>query len=373
MKRLRIAAVWLLLFVLAGCATLPPVSELPESFQLEKVGSVTAHSPLAWHPDGRRYAVAAHGLMVGQLNGESRVIGQGHPTAIAWSPTGTFLAAAFISGNVTTVTILDAVDWSQVAEVPVEGKVHDLAWLKDGELVFAAVTVKKFNFGGNYSVRLYHWRQNEELKFAIIADTSPLKSTLAALSDTVYDTVHLQVSPFKDEIVFTRLMAPPNVDPHYQLLVRHLVSGQERLVSKLPLGSHGGRYLPDGDALFYSDGRYQSIAGSIWGTESYETYPAGLQLETSPGGRFKLIDNQLFRDKTVQLRFARIDSAAFSPDGSRLLFIADKKLYLLSSFDDQAVQRVSISPRLLELRRWRSEGLITPQEFIKYYQQLELN
>ncbi len=355
--------------LLSGCAKKMPIMDLPEQYSLQHLGSVSTDSPIAWHPDSEHYAVSASGLAIGQVGESVSSVDRHSPKAISWSPTGAFIASSTGSTENSSIRIFSS-DGTVLADVAVEGSVHDLGWTSDNELLIAAVTVKTFSFGGNYSVRLYRWRQNEELSHEVIADTSPLKSNLQAMGDSIYDSVHLQISPFHDEIIYTRLLTPPNVDMHYQLVVRHLDSGSEKIVAKLPYGSQGGRYLLQGDNVFFSDGRYQSIKRSIWGTEAYETYKPGLSVEISPGGRYKLIDRNLLQDRDVLFRFARVDKAAFSPDGSKLLFISGRDLYLLSALEDSPVLRVTVSQRLLELRRWRSEGLITPQEYEKYARKL---
>jgi len=359
-----------LLVVLAGCAGRLPVVELPPELHLQPAGKIVPDGPFAWHPDGFRYAVADGGLTVRQLDGGRLVVDHEAPMAVAWSPTGYYLAAAFPRSQATTVRIYGS-DGAPLADWMVEGSVRDLAWASDDELLLAAVAVKSFSFGANYTVTLYQWHQNEEMKESLLADTSPLKQNLEAMGAAVFDTVHLQISPYHDEILFTRLLTPPNVDLHYQLVVRHLGSGSEKAIAKIPYGSAGGRYLGQEDKIFFSDAQYQSILRSIWGTEAYETYPAGLKLEVSPGGRYMLIDNLLLRGRDQLLRFDRVERAAFSPDGARLLFSSGRSLYLLSNLEDAAVVRTPASPRLMELRRWRSDGLLTPQDFVKYERQIE--
>jgi WD40 repeat protein len=357
------------LALLSGCAKKMPIIDLPEQYSVQRLGSVTKASPVAWHPDNNYYAVAASGLVIGQVNGSLFSVDRHAPKAISWSPTGAFLAASFGNSQKSTIRIF-SFDGTALADVAVEGSVLDLGWTSDDELLIAAVTVKTFSFGGNYSVSLYRWRQNEELSQEVIADTSPLKSHLEAMGESIYNSVHLQISPFRDEIIYTRLLIPPNVDMHYQLVVRHLDSGREKVITKIPYGSQGGRYLLQGDNVFFSDGHYQSIKRSIWGTEAYETYKPGRFVEISPGGRYKLIDQNLLQDRDVLFSFAKVDKAAFSPDGSKLLFTSGRDLYLLSDLEDSPVQRVTVSQRLLELRRWRSEGLITPQEYEQYSRKL---
>jgi WD40 repeat protein len=358
-----------MLALLSGCAKKMPITDLPEQYSVQYLGSVNSASSLAWHPDSDHYAVSASGLAIGQVGEGATSVDRHSPKAISWSPTGSFVASSFGTTKNSTIRIF-SFDGTALANVAVEGAVHDLGWTSDNELLIAAVTVKTFSFGGNYNVRLYRWRQNEELSHEVLADTSPLKANLAAMGDSIYDSVHLQISPFHDEIIYTRLLTPPNVDMHYQLVVRHLDSGSEKVIAKIPYGSQGGRYFLQGDNVFFSDGTYQSIKRSIWGTEAYETYKAGRSVEISPGGRYKLIDRKLLQDRDILFSFAKVDKAAFSPDGSKLLFTSGRDLYLLSALDDPPVQRVTVSQRLLELRRWRSEGLITPQEYEKYARKL---
>jgi hypothetical protein len=356
--------------LLAGCAQKIPVANLPDGLAIQYVGRVSSDSPIVWHPDGYRYAVAAGGLKVWQLDGAQGTVDSNTPSAIAWSPTGFFLSATYAGQEKSEVKIFDS-DGAVLADLDVAGSVRDLAWASDDELLMASVTVTSYNFGANYNVSLYRWRQNEEMTSEVLADTSPLKQDLEAIGKAIYDSVHLRISPYRDEILFTRLVMPPNVDMHYQLILRHLDSGREKIVTKSSYRSSGGRYLQQEDRLFYSDGQYQSILGSIWGTEAYETFQPGMSVEVSPGGRYKLIDRDLLCDRELLVSLTDVDQAAFSPDGARLLFSSGRSLFLISGLEDAPIKRRKASPRLLELRRWRSEGLLSPLDFNKYVEKLD--
>ncbi len=251
------------------------------------------------------------------------------------------------------------------------GHVGDLAWVSDAELLMAAVDLQEYSFGGNYRVILYRWQQNEELQSDVLADTSPLTAHLELLGDAVFDSVHMRISPYRDEIMFTRLVMPPNAEMHYKLVVRHLTTGAENIIAKLPLKTAGGRYLQSGKRIFFSDGLYQSINRSIWGTDAYETYPPGRHVEISPGGRYKIIDRSFLRDRDLMFTFNDIDAAAFSPTGRSLIFTSGRGVFEIAPLEDAPFEPPEISIKILELRRWRSEGLITPQEYETYSGKLE--
>ncbi len=363
---LRIPLVaWLAVSLLASCAPTVPVVDVPAGLQIQRIGAAKIDGPLAWNPDGARYAAASRGLQFGLAGGESRTVHAASPSALSWSPTGSLLAASSASADRSVVRIFGD-DGTSLAELAVAGSVMDLGWISDDELLMAAVQLREFSFGGNYSVRLYRWRQNEEPTSESLVDTSPLRQTLAALGTSIYESVHLQVSPYRDEILYTRLMTPPNAPIRYTLVARNLASGREKVIAELSFGSSGGRYLGNGDTVFFSDGQYQSIKRSIWGTDAYETYRAGLSLEISPGGGIMLIDETLLQDRRALFTLPSPGRAAFSPDGSHLLFTSPGGLYLVSGLIDAPVSRPMVTPRLLELRRWRSEGLITPQDYLRH-------
>ena len=356
--------------IFTGCAVKIPVGELPENIQIRHLGSASSATPLIWHPDGQWFVANKGGLVVSSLVGDSTQVSRDEPAAMAWSPTGAFLAASFVSRDKTAVRIYSA-DYGELAAIEVEGTARDLAWASDDELLIAAVVVKTYSFGGNYRVILHRWQQSREMTSETIADTSPLKTNIAVIGDDLYAPVNMQISPYRDEIVFCRMLTPPNAEMHKKLIVRHLASGAEKEIGILPIMTNGGRYLQNGERLFFSDGTYQSINRSIWGTEAYETYPPGQQLEISPGGRFKLIDKVLYRDREKILQFDAIDLASFSPDGTHLLFVSGRNLFVLSPLEENLAKPRNVGIKLLELRRWRSEGLITPQEYEKYARKLE--
>lgn len=359
----------MLAILLSGCVRPVPVPDLPPGYRIRPLGTVAPETPLAWHPDGMRYAIVDGGIVIGTVAGERHRLYPEPPSALAWSPTGAYLAATFATPVRSTVRIFGE-DGAELAENEIAGSVLDLAWVSDDELLMAAVSVRSFSFGGNYAVKLLHWKQNSEVTSRVIVDTSPFRSVIDAMGEKIFDTVHLQMSPYRDEILYTRLLTPPNAPIRYSLVVRHLESGREKEIADLPFGSEGGLYLGDGERVFFSDGQYQSIIRSIWGTAAYETLSPGRILAISPGGRYRMIDDTVYVDRDVLLFLPDNDRAAFSPDGSRLLIASGHRLFLVSGFSDAEVGRIDLSSRLLELRRWRSEGLITPSEFLQYSREL---
>lgn len=110
----------LLLYVLlAGCAQKMPVTNLPTGLDIQYLGRVSTGSPIAWHPDGYRYATASGGLKVRQLDGAQLAVDSAIPAAIAWSPTGSFLAASSAGKDSSKIRIYDS-DGAVLADLDVK-------------------------------------------------------------------------------------------------------------------------------------------------------------------------------------------------------------------------------------------------------------
>ena len=91
--------------IFTGCAVKIPVGELPENIQIRHLGSASSATPLIWHPDGQWFVANKGGLVVSSLVGDSTQVSRDEPAAMAWSPTGAFLAASFVSRDKTAVRI----------------------------------------------------------------------------------------------------------------------------------------------------------------------------------------------------------------------------------------------------------------------------
>lgn len=356
-----------LAFLLAtGCARLPLTAPLPAGMEVFPVSRVEKGSPFAWEPAGRRVALVRDGLRIVTLaSGEDQVASSASPAALAWTPDGESFAAAFPEKDVSFVRIF-AMDGRRIGEARMEGRVGRLFWLPNGDILASSVKLDLHSFGGGMKATLYRWDGRGEPLGTTLGETTVKPLTLRDWGGLLYRTVNLSISPFGDEILYTRLYDPPAFSPYLKVILRHLESGREREIASVAITSGGGVFSPDGEEVLYGDGIRESRLVDPWrGVEVSSRPLPGRGIALSPGGRHILIDGRLFREGKEIAAFPPGSAGEFSPRGDRLLLSSEGRLYLVEGLGTEPSGPIVpvVRERLLKLRRWRSEGLITPEEY----------
>ena len=349
----------------AGCARLPVSGALPVGIAVARVTKVEAASPFAWDPGGTKIALVSGSFAIHDpAAGNSLPLGA-VPSAVAWSPDGDHLAAAFPHDKDATLRIFNT-RGALLSEADISGHVTKLAWRSEDELLVAAVTIDQLSFGADISGVLYRWKGIGKPAATTLTETTVRPFIARWPLETLYHTFTFALSPLGDEIVYTRLQDPPAFSPYVKICIRNLESGAEKEAAIAAVTSAGAVYSADGERILYGDGANASHWFDPWMGKELATFPTpGRTIALSPGNRYALIDGRLYRDGKEMVSFPATSEGAFAPAGGRLLLRYDGNLYMISGLSEpEADKKVPADrERLLTLRKWRSEGLISVPDY----------
>lgn len=350
---------------ITGCARLPVVGALPEGVAVTRLTRVEPASPFAWDPGGTKIALVTDSFAIyDPANGSKQTFGAA-PYAISWSSDGEHLAAVFPQGKDATLRIFN-MHGALLSEAGISGHVTKLAWRSDDELLVAALTVEQLSFGANVSELLYRWKGIGKPAATTLRETTVRPFIARWPAERLYQTFTFALSPLGDEIAYTRLQDPPAFSPYVKICIRNLESGAEKEVASAAVTSAGAVYSADGERILYGDGANVSHWLHPWAEKELATIPTpGRTIALSPGNRYALIDGRLYRDGKEVVAFPVTSEGSFALVGGRLLVRYDGNLYMISGLDepnaDKTVQ--AERERLLTLRKWRSEGLISLPDY----------
>ena len=253
-------AVLLLFIFISGCAhlTLPVSGSLPEGAVITWVGRVDAHAPFALDVKGETVAFVNNGLRIRELgSGREWTVSSNIPTALAWSPDGKRLAAAFEKENEAVLRLYER-PGNVVAEAHLFGRVNGLAWRSTEELLAFAMIKKQYSFGANLAELLYRWDGKGEPTATPLYNTTLKPTTLKQLDGVLERMLTFSLSPGLDEILYIQMHDPPLFSTYTKLVLRHLDSGKERELAEIPVGSAGGVFSSDGERILYGNDEKES-------------------------------------------------------------------------------------------------------------------
>jgi hypothetical protein len=357
----------LLLLVATGCSTLPISGPLPDNLNATKLTNIDEAAPFAISPSGNVVAYPDAGLKLLHLPTRERLeITPKRPEQLAWSPSGYSLAASFYHEGKSTITTFDQYG-IQVAEAVVDGRITDLDWLSENELVAAAVSVTNYKFGSNYKSIIHRWQPGTNYPVTTALRDSTLQpSTMAMLLVLLERGPMLAVPPETGQILYMHPNDPPVFTPYYRLILRDLSNNRELEIAQLNLNSDGGRFSSNGELIFYGDGIATTTIYNPWTEETLgKINTRGKNLEISPSGNYWFADGALFRDKTLLTTLAPGGVARFTQDGRQLILAANGSLYLLSGLQpagEKIMTRNQLG-KLSRIRSWRVEGLMSAKEY----------
>ena len=361
--RLLFAAFALLGFGLTGCSTLMQGAPLPEGFEVKKVAKADAGAPFSVSRTGTVAAVSKGSVRLTE-GGVTRTIAEGAATEVSFSPSGEKLAVVLPAEKKSVLRLFDR-QGKGIAETTIPMTVTGIAWKSDEAVVATAVAFKKYSFGSHLTTFLYQWDGAADPASARMSEVT-IRPNLANLpEEQLFANFNMALSPYGDEIAYSSLKDPPLFTPYQRVAIRHLESGNERDVAVTALGSGGPVFLPDGESILVGNthGMTREIAvpepKEIGAWPSPGKYPA-----LSPSGSYLFLDGRLYQGDRTVIQFPTKSRAQFLPDGSGLAVSHDGKLYLVTGLNDPATPALPAdTAKLLQLRRLRSMGLITEQEF----------
>lgn len=370
MSRLHVLNPCLALFltglVAVGCAHLPMNGALPPGAAVADIGGCDVHAPFALDAKGEKIAFADGGLRVHAVgSGRSRLISQDPPCALAWSPDGRRIAAAFCRDNVGSLRIY-GVEGDLLAEVGIPGQVSSLAWRSMTEILAIDVRITQYSFGANLAEIILQWDGTGEPKELASVDSTLKPSTMKHWQDVFMRRLTLKLSPQRDEILYASVKDPPAFAPYLRIVLHNLESGRGREIAKLPLDSGGGVFFGGGEAVLLGDGESGSRVLDPWGDRELRTVPTpGREMAVSSGGRYMMLDGTLYREGARTASFPDSCKGLFSNTNGRLAMECDSRLYIISGLEEDTPAQLDsgADARQKELKKWLSEGLITFQDY----------
>lgn len=361
------AASILLLLTCSGCLAPLLTGSLPPGSSVIKIaGGLLPETPVALTSDGSLLAlVRKDGLVLLSLEqgGEAKITSE-IPVALAFNSQGSELVAAFVSVGGSRLQRYAIRDGQVLAEISFPGRCEALL-SREGEWLVFVSHLEMFRFGGNMRSHLLRWDGMQIVKDVPLHETHLDRSTLAGQS-RLLATIQPQLSPHGDEILFLRLQDPPAFDPYVAVVLRHLETGAERIVAKLPKIRGTATYLEGGDLVLYGDGAGLTTVVEPWQEKVVAHYPGPGSILAAPvsGDLAWMDDSLLRRNGQLLFRALREIQSVFFLSGQRLLLRENDRLWLFNGLQDESsLTSPPDSERILLLRKWRAEGLIEPQEF----------
>lgn len=362
-SRFHLIAALVAVTLLAGCATTLKGARVPEGFRITRIAASDPAAPFAVSPSGAVAFVSAGRIEIRDRSGNVIAIPDAPAGALCFSPAGDRLAAGFPSAGETTLRLYDAAG-KPVAETRVPGRITSLIWRSERELLAGALTVKKYSFGSDLKSWLYRW-DGGTAPVATLLTGVTLRPKVAAMPEALlYNQLLIAVSPYGDEIAYSALKDPPVFTPYLKVSTRNLETGGETEVAKTTLGAGRVAYTPDGEALLVGDDK-ETGRVSLRDGKTVARWPSsGRSLAVSPSGAHTFLDAQLYQGDRVSATFPAGTRGVFLPDGSGLALSHQGTLYLVSGLKDAPAPPLPFDlDRLLELRRLKSQGLITESEY----------
>lgn len=293
--------------------------------------------------------------------------------ALCWSFDGRWLAVAQRQGRGALLKIFSH-SGLLVNEIAFEGRLVQLLW-PPGELLYGAeLRTRSYRFGTHLDANFYIVATNGSKEAIDLYETTISPAVAARLEERVYQPLEIDLSPLKDELLYTRIFAPPAFAAERRLVIRNLVSEAERQVSAIPLNKGAGYLQADGESLLVAEGDGQVRQVSLWKDQQQIRYTAD-KFAYHRSGPWLMLGQRLRQDRG-DLDLVLPDSVQlyFSSNGQQLILKRGAQLYLLKDLPVDGLPQIEASElkTWLKLRKLRSLGLISHEEYHMAKERLSL-
>jgi hypothetical protein len=355
--------------ITGGCTRLQMSGVLPSGASVSEIGNCDAGAPFDLDMKGENAAFADGGLKIQNLaSGRSRMICPDTPSALAWSPDGRRIAAAFSHENEATLRLY-GFEGELQAEVKVSGTISSLAWRSTTEVLAMSIGVVQFSFGANLAEALLQWDGVGEPKRLISFDNTLKPSTTKQGKDHLTGRLTFKLSPLGDEVLFVSILDPPLFPTYLKIFLHNLDSGTAREIAKVSLDSGGGAFLGAGESILFGDGENRSQISDPRKDIIFRTIPTpGREIAASRGGRYMMLDGNLYFEGTLTASFQERCRSKFSAVGGHMALECGERLYLVSGLKEElpAQLQPKETARIKELRKLLSQGLITSRDYRRF-------
>lgn len=365
-RRLKIFIALLFLFIVTGCSTVIvplPVTDA-DRFTIQSIVSVGTVGSMAVSADGRMIAWADKNLNLHDIvSGQQHLLSAESPDALCWSPDGSHLAAVTYTDGESHLYIYDRSGRS-VYDQNLVGRVGRLQWPQSGQLTASVLGFKTYSFGTHISGQLLQWDVRWRSTEIPLFETTIKPTTAARLTGQLHKTFDFDLSPLGDEVLYTRLYAPPAFAATRHLVLRNLQTEKEKEIKLLPLLNGAGRLMADGESVILSDGMGQIRMLDMWDVRNHQEWP-GNRFDYNALSGLRLTDNRLYLNSNLLVELPQENRAQFSLTGQFMLVMWNNHLYLLDGYPLEKSTRIDgvKMKKLQKLRRLRSRELIEPNEY----------
>jgi len=357
---------FLFLVLLTACTgvieTLPIADA--DRYKIQEIAAVKHGGPMDLSADGHMVAWSDTGLNLFMVEThQRRRLLDTTPDAICWSPDGKMLVAVVPQDGDSHLYVFSQAGQS-VYDEKIPGRVSRLQWLEHGSLTAGILDHTTYKFGTHIVAHLLQWDALWRTTQIPLYETTIKPVTAVQLAGHLHETLDFDISSFGDEVLYTRLYAPPAFAATRHLVLRHLQTAVESKIADLPLIDGAGRLTSDGESALISNGVDAVRLEEMWNSERLTIW-AGDSFSYAPPSGLIVVGNQLYQGGRSVLRLPPSSHAQISFGGDFLLVKWHSQLYLLSGYlvsHDNGPKIVDME-KLLKLRRLRSRGLIEPDEY----------
>lgn len=358
----------LFLIVLTGCSAgfKPLPIDDADRFDVHAITRIKSTGPMGVSTDGEIIVWSDRTLSLYDQNADQTKQLLPQPIdALVWSPDGLMFAVSFQLKGETRLIVFDR-KGEQLFTAQLPARVSRLQWPDSGLLTAGVLVVKKYTFGSHIQGLLIQWEKGWQRNNILLYETTITPATTSQLADQLYRTFDFDLSPLGDEVLYTRLHAPPAFSASRYLVLLNLQTKLEQQVIKLPLLAGAGRLIADGETAIINDGQGQIFRRDLWTGEISQSMVAG-RFDYEPDSGLLVVDGNLYQGLSPLLKLPDGSLSCLSFAGQYLLIAWERQLYLLTEYP--VVNPVQFSreqkERLLKLRRLRSRGLIDQAEYLQ--------
>jgi hypothetical protein len=358
MKRLLFSTIIILTFA-AACATGTPPKSISEH-PLLPLADIDELGLFSASQSGTKIALVNDGLyLLDPESGDKKRLSSAKPIALAWSPDGLSLAAAFERVDYETELLLYSADGTVLNEAVIPVALSQLHWSSRGDLLAVGFVLKVYSFGGNLRQLLYRI-DDDTLVETLLTDSTLRPSLAKQVKPLLHSLLPVSFSPQGDELVFLRLHDPPEFSAYFQLLYQNWQVDKPRELHKTPLQSMSFDWAPSGNTVnVLSEEGLQTL--NLWPSEGKAVVP-------STAEHYRFINGRLSHGLDLLVDWGEKAQMQILSEGKFLLAV-NRSLYLgdgLKSHSDPTYNETEWN-----LRRWRYEELMTPSEYQKLLEEVD--
>ncbi|MCF6179920.1 MAG: hypothetical protein L3J63_11110, partial [Geopsychrobacter sp.] len=258
--------IFLICSLLAGCAAgfEPQAMDTAADFRVQTVVKSSSVGAMAVSAEGQMVAWGDRDLNLKNLaTGQRSHLLDQPPETLCWSPDGLMLAATVLMDGESHLYVFGA-DGVLVYKHHFPGHTTRLQWPRYGRLTASVLTTQTYSFGTHISGQLLQWDGRWRILTIPLYETTIVPSIAKILQGRLSHSFDFDLSPLEDEVLYTRIYAPPAFDASRRLMLHNLQTGQEKQVAVFPLLGGAGRLAEGGESAVINGNFGQLKLQNLW-------------------------------------------------------------------------------------------------------------